>query len=129
MICVVCPCRSTQVGLGNFFCPNAMHGKFGLLSLKKASSHSTALPRLFFLYTEFSCCHTTSCQAYSFMTDGYRTFNVCTNLGACHTHEGGSGTNKSAQELTWRDRKLLLTLPHQGIKPRAFRFEFQRSNH
>ena len=29
-----------------------------------------------------------------------------TKLGACHTHEVGSGTNKSAQELTRRDRKL-----------------------
>ena len=43
---------------------------------------------------------TTSCEAYSFTTDGYVIFNVHTNLGARHTHEGGSGTNKSAQELT-----------------------------
>ena len=30
-------------------------------------------------------------------------------LGACHTHEVGSGTKKSAQELTRRDEK---TVPH-----------------
>ena len=32
-----------------------------------------------------------------------------TNVGACRTHEGGLGTNKSALELTWRDRN---TAPH-----------------
>ena len=32
-------------------------------------------------------------------------------LGACHMHEEGTGTNKSAQELTWRDRK---TVPHDA---------------
>ena len=26
------------------------------------------------------------------MTDGYQIFNVRTHLGACRTHEGGSGT-------------------------------------
>ena len=41
-------------------------------------------------------------------------FNVRTNLGACRTHEGESGTNKSAQELTRRDRK---TAPH-SVPPR-----------
>ena len=47
------------------------------------------------------------------MTDGFEIFNMCTNLGACHTvQEGGSGTNKSVQlELTWElegmDRKKL----------------------
>ena len=40
-----------------------------------------------------------SCEAYKFTTDEYGIFNVHTNLGACHTHEGGSGTNKSAQEF------------------------------
>ena len=45
-----------------------------------------------------------------FTTDGYGIFNnMRTNLGVCRTHEGGSGTNKSAQELTRRDRK---TAPH-----------------
>ena len=35
-----------------------------------------------------------------FTTDGYEIFNVRTHLGARRTHEGGSGTNESAQELT-----------------------------
>ena len=79
------------------------------------------------LYPVFLSFHTTNCEceAYSFTTDGYGIFNVCTNLGACPTHEGGSGTNKSAQELTRRDRKP----PHQGIEPRPCRFEFRRTNH
>ena len=45
------------------------------------------------------------------------------------THEGGSGTNKSVQELTQRDRKNSLTLPRQGIEPRVFRLELWHSNH
>ena len=43
----------------------------------------------------FLCDHTTSREAFSFTTDEYETFNVRTHLDACHTHEGGSGTNKS----------------------------------
>ena len=54
------------------------------------------------------CFHTTSCEAYSFTaTDGYGIFNVRTILGVWCTHEGGSGTNESAQELTQRDRKIV----------------------
>ena len=75
------------------------------------------------------CDYTTGCEAYSFTTDGYEIFNVRTNLGACSTHEGGSDTNKSAQELTRGTEKLSLTLPRQGIEPRVFGFEFRRSNH
>ena len=44
-----------------------------------------------------------------FTVDEYGIFNVRTNLSACCTHERGSGTNKSAEELTPRDRK---TVPH-----------------
>ena len=47
--------------------------------------------------------YTTGCEAYSFTTDGYGIFNVRKNVGACRTHEGGSGTKKSAQELTRSD--------------------------
>ena len=35
------------------------------------------------VYAVFLCDHTTGCEAYSFMTDGYGIFNVRTNLGAC----------------------------------------------
>ena len=76
-----------------FFCPSAIHGKFGLLFPEKASSHSTALPRLYppppppppppLLSAVFSCFHTNSCEVYSFTTDAYEVFNVRTNLGAC----------------------------------------------
>ena len=44
-------------------------------------------------------------------------------------HEGGSGTNMSAQELTRRDRKTALHPARQEIKPRVFGFEFRRTNH
>ena len=36
--------------------------------------------------------------------DGCGIFNLRTKLDACRTQEGGSGTNKSAQEFTRRDR-------------------------
>ena len=81
-----------------------MHGKFRLLSPGKANSHSTALPSM-------QCFHVSIPPAvganYPFATDGYGIFNVRTNLGAQHTHEGGSGTIKSAQEFTWRDRETV----------------------
>ena len=56
-----------------------------------------------FLCAVFSCFDTTGCEAYSFTTAGYGIFNVRTHLGACHAHSGGSGTNRSAQELTRMD--------------------------
>ena len=70
-----------------------------------------------------SCVHTTGCEAYYFTTHEYGIFNVRTNVGACRSHERGSGTNKSAQELTRRDSKktLVLTLPRQGIETQGLR--------
>ena len=50
---------------------------------------------------------TAGCEAYSFATDRYGVFNVRTALDACRTHEGGPDTNKSAQELTRRDREAV----------------------
>ena len=62
--------------------------------------------------------------SYSFTTDGHGIFNVRTNLDTCRTHEGGSGTTKSAQELTRRDRKTVpYPIPLQGIEPRFFRLQ------
>ena len=57
------------------------------------------------LYEVCLCGRTTGCEAYSFTTDEYWIFHVFTNLGSCRTHDGGSGTNTAAQELTRRDRK------------------------
>ena len=59
------------------------------------------------VYETNLCDHTTGYEAYSFTTVGHRIFNVCTHLGACRTHEGGSDTKKSAQELSRRDRKTV----------------------
>ena len=50
-------------------------------------------------------------EAYSFTTDGYGIFNVRTHLGAHRDMKGWSSTNKSAQDLTRRDRKLNCLLP------------------
>ena len=56
------------------------------------SSLSTVLPSFFLLFPHvcamFCCFHTTGCEAYSFMSDGYGIFNMRTNVGACLTHEG-----------------------------------------
>ena len=54
-------------------------------------------------------------------TDGFGIFSVHTNLDRFHTHEEGSGTNKSAQELTWKDRKTVL--PYQAIEPSVYGLE------
>ena len=51
----------------------------------------------------FSCFQNTDCEAYSFTTDGYGIFNVRTNVGACHTHEGGQAQTSLALEWTRRD--------------------------
>ena len=102
---------------------NAMHGKFRSFSLGKLSSHCTALPSVFSpLCAVFLCFYNTGCGAYSFTTDGYGIFNKRTHLGVCHTHEGGSGTNKSAKELTRSDRK---TVPH----PAPYSFSTQILHH
>ena len=88
--------------------------------------YSTSLPRCFFslLRSVFLCFPTTGFEAKAFATYGYGIFNVRTHLDACRTHEGGSGTDKSAQELTLRDNKnLLIALPRQVIEPRVFGFE------
>ena len=62
--------------------------------------------RTLLVYAVFLCNHATGCEAYSFMTDGYRIFNVHTHLGACLTHKLRSGTNKYAQELTRSTRRF-----------------------
>ena len=72
------------------------------------------------------CFDTTGCDAYSFTTDGYGIFNMRKNVGACQTHEGGSGTNKSAQELT--QFSCPSPCPIRGSNS-VFGFEFQLSNH
>ena len=74
-----------------------------------------------FLCAVFSCFDTTDCEAYCLTTDGFGIFNVRTNLGTCHTHEGGSDTSKSAEELTRRDRKTLFLTPYpaRGSNPRS----------
>ena len=78
---------------------NARQNNSGCFPHEKANSHSTALPSFFglslLLCAVCSCFHTTDCDAYSFTTDGYGIFNVRTHLGACRTHEQGSGTSKS----------------------------------
>ena len=66
---------------------------------------------------------------WSVATAGYGIFNLRTNVGACCTQEGRSGTNKSAQDLTRRDRKIKCPSPWptRGVKPRVIRLRFWRS--
>ena len=106
-----------------------------LFSPGKVSSHNTALPRPSPPpppppCAAFLCFHTIGCEAYSFTTDGHGIFNLSKKLGACRTHEDGSGTNKSAQELTRRCRTSVVhSTPLQGIEPRVFGYEFGLCNH
>ena len=74
----------------------------------------------FFLFSFFLCVQLFRVSippAYTLMKDGYGVFNVSTNLDACRTHEGWSGTSKS-------------DLLRQGIEAcGVFGLEFRRSNH
>ena len=75
------------------------------------------------MYAVFLCDRTTGCKAYSFTTDGYGIFNSRTNLSACRTDEGGSWTNKHAQELTRRDRNTVLHPALSGDRTQGLRIE------
>ena len=73
---------------------------------------------VFFLCAMCLCFHTTGCDAYSFTTGGYGIVNVRTNLGSCRIHEEGSGTNKSAEELTRMGQKNYYShCPARGSNP------------
>ena len=75
----------------------------------------------------FTCFSTTGCEACSFTTDGSGIFNVSAHLGACRTHEGRSGTNTPAPELTRRDRNKLVfhPAPAEGSNPECWGPEFR----
>ena len=98
----------------------------------KASSASQFFS--FFLCAVFSCIHTTCCEAYSFMTDRYGTFNMRTKLGACCTHEvgwGGGGQEQKNLHKSWLGgiEELSLILPCMGIEHRVYGFALWCSNH
>ena len=59
-----------------------------------------------------SCFHTTGCQAYSFTTDGYGIFNVCTNLGAWSTCIRKGGQTQRSMHKGW-----LGATQNSGISP------------
>ena len=87
-----------------------MHGNFELLSRGKRAAIVRWYPAFFFLsfclYAVFSCFHTTGYEAYSCTTDGYRNFNVRTNLGACGTHDRGGQTQTCLHTI--HDPSLIL---------------------
>ena len=56
-----------------------------------------------------------------FTTDEYGIFNGRAHFGAFRAHEGGSGTNRSAQELTRRDRTTGAHLSPLGDGTHGFR--------
>ena len=69
-------------------------------------------------YTMFSCFHATGCEAYSLRQMDMGSLTCAQIFRACRTHEGGSGTNKSAQELTRGDRKTCPSpCPTRGSNP------------
>ena len=136
--------ENIQMDIDIAYCPNAVHGKFGLLSQGKARSHSTALPSL----SPPVCippppppppcvqCFSVSIHKLwgLLFYEGSLTSAQSWVRANSHTHEGGSGKNKPVQELTQRGRKNcpLPCLPRvQGIEPRIFGFQFRhsKSNH
>ena len=108
-----------------------MHGKIGLLSPGKASSYRGFFP----LYAVFSCFHTTGSVRPALVRRMEVGSLTCAQMwvrAVYVTHEGGGGgvrhTNKSAHDLTRRDRK---TVPHAAspqIEARVFGSEFRLSD-
>ena len=111
-----------------------LHVKFGLLSLGKASSHSTALPSVFVCAFFSPLCSVfvsipPAARAYYFTTDEYGIFNMRTYLGACRTQEGGVRYKEVCTRVDSEGQKNFLTLPRQGTEPRVFGFEFRGCIH
>ena len=94
-----------------------MYGKFGLLSLKKVSNHSTALPSFLFFVFLFSYFRATDCEAYSFTTDGYMRSLTCAQIWvrAVHTKEGQAQTSLHKSWLGGTE-KLPLALPGTPLR-------------
>ena len=100
-----------------------MHGKFRLLSLGKASCHSTVTQPFF--SPVCSVFMVPYHQLWGLLFNNRWIFNVCTNLGACHTHEGGQAQTSLHKRWLGGTEKLFLILLRQGIEPKVFGFEFQ----
>ena len=106
----------------SLFCPNAMHGRFGLLSQEKASSHSMVLHRLFFFFPVCSVFLSTVSippavrppLLWQMDMENAHTFGRVQ-----YTRKGAeSGTNKSAQDLTQKGRKIAVhPAPARGSNP------------
>ena len=123
--------RVDWIRLDNFLVP--MHAKFGLLSQEKASSHSAVLPRFFsFSCMQYFCVSIPPAVRPTVIRQMDMGSLTCAHMWvrAVYTRKGGgSGTKKSAQELTRRDRKTVPQNPRQRIEPRVFGFEFRLSNY
>ena len=100
-----------------------------LLEKQTAKVKVWRYPLLFFTCLQCFCVSIPAAVRPTFFfkaTDGYGIFNMCTNLGACHKHKG---TQTSLHMGCLEGiQKLSFTLPHQGIEPKVFRFEFRRCN-
>ena len=88
-----------------------MYEKFGLLSLgnaNKVNSHGMALPTFFPPCVKCFPVSITLVVRPTLLRQLDMGFLTCKDLSACHTHVRGSGTSKSEQEMTRRDRKTVL---------------------
>ena len=105
-----------------------MHGKFRLLSPGKVSSHSTALPSFcFFLSAVCVFFYIAEAVRPTLLrqTDVYGIFNVRTNWVLAAVRMKGGQAQTSLHKKSLRRTEKTVLLPHQGIKTRVFRFEFQ----
>ena len=103
------PLSTSPLVSGPTSCPNwnFPHVKFGWLLPRRQSGAALANHHLPSHCTQSLCMTTPLAVRPALLRLFYKygIFNVRTNLGACHAHEGGSATKTSAQELTRRDRK------------------------
>ena len=112
-----------------------MHGKIELLSPRKASSDSTALPSLGFIPPcmqgfRVSIPPDVRPTLLRQMDMGSLTY---TQIWVRAVHTKGGVRHKQVCILEWtlggQEISLSLRLPHQGIEPRVFGFEFRCTNH
>ena len=99
-----------------------MHEELGLLSQGKASSHSTALLSFFVCVQMFRVSTPPAVRLTLLRQRGMGSLTCAQPWVRAVYTEGGSGTNKSAQELTRGDIKIApYPPPGQGIESTGLR--------